>query len=180
MNLKTSTRLSLAIGLIAIACLLGILNSGGYRYGVSDQAFYLPAVIQHLDSSLFPRDRALFHAQDRFMLFDEGAAAMVRTTGLSVPAIFLAFFLLGLLLHFAGCVELGRRWYRSWWSVAALVFILTMRHRITLTGANTLEGYLQPRALAFAVGVWALVAFLSRRTTIAIAIVALAGALHPT
>jgi len=75
---------------------------------------------------------------------------------------------------------LGRRWYRSWWSVAALVFILTMRHRITLTGANTLEGYLHPRSLAFAVGVWALVAFLSGRTLIAIAVVALAGALHTT
>jgi hypothetical protein len=97
-----------------------------------------------------------------------------------VPALFLAFFLLGLIIHFAGCVELGRRWYRSRWSVAALVFILTMRHRITLTGANTLEGYLHPRSLAFAVGVWALVAFLSGRPIIAIAVVTLAGALHTT
>jgi hypothetical protein len=180
MKLQMSTRRSLAIGVIAAACLLGILNSGGYRYGISDQAFYLPAVIQHLDSSLFPRDRALLHAQDRFMLFDDGAAAMVKTTGLSVPTLFLAVFLVGLVVHFAGCVELGRRWYRSWWSVAALAFILTMRHRITLTGANTLEGYLHPRSLAFAVGVWALVAFLSGRTMIAIAVVALAGALHTT
>jgi hypothetical protein len=180
MKQQMSTRRSLAIGLIAAACLLGILNSGGYRYGISDQAFYLPAVIQHLDSSLFPRDRALLHAQDRFMLFDDGAAAMVKTTGLSVPTLFLGIFLVGLVVHFAGCVELGRRWYRSWWSVAALAFILTMRHRITLTGANTLEGYLHPRSLAFAVGVWALVAFLSGRTMIAITVVALAGALHTT
>ena len=170
----------LVIGLVGAACLLAVSNSGGYRYGVSDQAFYLPAVIQHLDGSLFPRDRVLLHAQDRFMLFDAVAAAVLKTTGLSLPTLFLVLFVAGLALHFAGCLELGRFWYRSSWSVAALLFLLTLRHRITLTGANTLEGYLHPRSLAFAVGLWALVSFLRGRSMVAIALVAAAGALHTT
>jgi hypothetical protein len=170
----------LVIGVIVAACVLGILNSGGYRYGVSDQAFYLPAVIQHLDRSLFPRDRALFHAQDRFMLFDDLTAAVVKTTGIPVPTLFFVLFVLGLVGYFGACVELGRHWYRSSWSVAALIFILTLRHRITLTGVNTLEGYLHPRMLAFSVAVWSLVAFLRGRSLIALVLVTAAAALHTT
>ena len=178
--MQTTMRPTLVIGLIVVACLLGVMNSGGYRYGVSDQAFYLPAVIQHLDSSLFPRDRALVHAQDRFMLFDELAAAVVRMTGIPVPTLFFVLFVLGLTVHFAACVELGRHWYQSSWSVAALIFILTLRHRITLTGTNTLEGYLHPRTLAFAVAVWGLVAFLRGHSLSALALVGAAAALHTT
>ena len=77
---------ALVISLVAAACVLGILNSGGYRYGVSDQAFYLPAVLQHQDESLFPRDRALLHAQDRFMLFDDMIAEALRATHLPLPS----------------------------------------------------------------------------------------------
>ena len=42
---------------VAVAfVLLATLNSAGYRYGASDQAFYIPAVLRHLDPALFPRD----------------------------------------------------------------------------------------------------------------------------
>lgn len=173
-------RLALLIGLAGAACLVAVSNSGGYRYGVSDQAFYVPAVVQHLDGSLFPRDRALFHAQDRFMLFDNVAASVVKTTGLPLATLFLVLFGLGLVLHFAAAIALGRLWYRSSWSVAALLATLTLRHRITLTGTNTLEGYLQPRSLAFALGLWALVFFLRGRSMIPLALVATSGALHTT
>lgn len=175
-----SRRPGLALGLIGAACLLGILNSGGYRYGISDQAFYLPAVVQHLDGSLFPRDRVLLHAQDRFMLFDDLAAGLLKVTHAPVPWLFFTLFLVGLAAHFAGGLALGRIWYRSWWSVAAFIFILTLRHRITLTGANTLEGYLHPRTLAFAVGVWALVAFLRGRALATAVCLAVAAMLHTT
>jgi hypothetical protein len=170
----------LVVGLVLAACVLGILNSGGYRYGVSDQAFYLPAVLQHLDASLFPRDRTLLHAQDRFMLFDDLIARTVLATQLSIPSLFLILFGLGLIVHFSACTALGRIWYRSWWTTAALVVLLTLRHRITLTGVNTLEGYLHPRMLAFAVGIWALVAFFKGRVLISIGLVAIASTLHTT
>jgi hypothetical protein len=173
-------RSALVLALVAAACVLAIFNSGGYRYGVSDQAFYLPAVLQHQDESLFPRDRALLHAQDRFMLFDDIIALGLRIAPLSLPTLFLFLFLIGLIVQFSACVALGRFWFQSWWATAALVFLLTLRHRITRTGVNTLEGYLHPRMLAFAVGSWALVSFLKGHTAASIGLIAVAAALHTT
>jgi hypothetical protein len=45
---------------------------------------------------------------------------------------------------------------------------------------NTLEGYFHPRVLVFAVGVWAIAAFLRGRWALALAAVLGAGLLHPT
>jgi hypothetical protein len=89
-------------------------------------------------------------------------------------------FGLGSIVHFSASVALGRIWYRSWWTTAALVFLLTLRHRITRTGVNTLEGYLHPRMLAFAICTWALVAFFKGRTAASIGLVAVASTLHTT
>jgi len=35
------------------------MNSAGYRYGASDQAFYIPAIVRHLEPADFPRDAPL-------------------------------------------------------------------------------------------------------------------------
>ena len=43
--------------------LLATLNSGGYRYGASDQAFYAPAALKQVNPSLVPRDAALLATQ---------------------------------------------------------------------------------------------------------------------
>ena len=161
-------------------CLLAIFNCGGYRYGVGDQAFHIPAVLQHLDPALFPRDRLLLHAQDRFMLFDDGMAAIAKISGLSLPTLFLTAFLAGLVLLFAGAVWVGRIWYHSWWTVTALVLVMTLRHRISQTGVNTLENYLNPRMLAFAIGVCTLAAFMRGRRLLALGLLVGAAAIQPT
>ena len=171
--------LRVAAGALAF-CLLAVLNCGGYRYGVGDQAFYIPAILQHLDPSLFPRDRLLLHAQDGFMLFDDAVAAVVRSTGIPLPAVFLATYLGGLVLLYGGLLMLGRWAYRSWWTIAALVAVMTLRHRIAQTGANTLEGSLLPRMLAFALGVWGLVLVARGGGWWALALGLAAGAVHPT
>ena len=161
-------------------CLVAILNCGGYRYGVGDQAFYIPAVTQHLNPDLFPRDRAILHAQDRFMLYDDAIAVFVRATGVSVQAVFFAGYLAGLVLLFGAIVAIGRVFYRTWLGVAMLAALLTLRHRITQTGANSLESYFQPRMLAFALGAWAIAAYLRGRSAAALALVTIAFAIHPT
>src|SRR5688572_11560797 len=161
-------------------CLVAILNCGGYRYGVGDQAFYIPAVTQHLNPELFPRDRAILHAQDRFMLYDDAIAAFVRASGVSVQVIFFAGYLVSLVLLFGAIVAIGRLMYRTWFGVAMLAALLTLRHRITQTGANSLESYFQPRMLAFALGAWAIAAYLRGRFVAALALVAVAFAIHPT
>ncbi len=169
----------LAAGAI-VFCLVAILNCGGYRYGVGDQAFYIPAVTQHLNPDLFPRDRVILHAQDRFMLYDDAIAAFVRVSGVSVPSIFFAGYLAGLALLFGALVAIGRMMYTTWLGVAMLATLLTLRHRITQTGANSLESYFQPRMVAFALGAWAIAAYLRGRSAAALALVAVAFAIHPT
>jgi hypothetical protein len=170
---------ALAAGAVAF-CLVAILNCGGYRYGVGDQAFYIPAVTQHLNPQLFPRDRAILHAQDRFMLYDDAVAAVVRVSGVSVQSVFFAAYVTGLALLFGALVAAGSVIYRTWLGVAMLTALLTLRHRITQTGANSLESYFQPRMLAFALGAWAVAAYLRGRFVAALALVAVAFAIHPT
>jgi hypothetical protein len=172
-------QLTLAAAALAF-CVVAILNCGGYRYGIGDQAFYVPAVVQHLDASLFPRDRVLLHAQDRFMLYDDGLALVSQAAGITIPVLFFMAYVAGTIVLFGAAVAIGRSMYRSWWTVAALAALLTLRHRITQTGANSLEAYFQPRMFAFALGACAVAAYLRGRGAAALALVAAAFVLHPT
>ncbi len=159
---------------------LAILNCGGYRYGASDQAFYIPAIRFDQNPSLFPRDRALLNGQSRLTIFDEAMAALAPRDADGLPGIFFAAFLLGLVLLWLGIRSIGGIFYRSPWTIAALGLSLTLRHRIPRTGANTLEGYLHPRMIAFALGVLALASIIRKRPVLALVFLALGGLLHPT
>ena len=105
--------------------LLLVLNVGGYRYGISDQAFYIPVVLQHMTPDLYPHDASLIGAQDRFFLFDDWLAQLIRATGISVPVAFLAAYGVTLALLFGAIVAIGRAMYASWWTVAALAIGVT-------------------------------------------------------
>lgn len=160
--------------------LLATLNSAGYRYGASDQAFYIPAVLRSMDPSLFPNDGPLIESQARLIVIDEAIGALATATGLSLPALFAAFYVITLgLLALAG-KRLGAVIYRHRWTTAALLAALTLRHAIARTGANSLESYFHPRQLAFALGALALGEFLRRRYTPMILLVIIAAAVHPT
>lgn len=166
--------------LAIVFVVLATLNSAGYRYGASDQAFYIPAVLRHLDPALFPQDRALIDGQARMAVIDEIMAGAVRLTRLSVQHLFFALYVTSLLLLLAGASRIGTHLYRTRWAVVALGAALTLRHAIAKTGANSLEGYFHPRQLAFAVGVLAIAAFLERRERAAAALLLGAGLVHPT
>jgi hypothetical protein len=170
----------LLFALLSAFVVLATLNSGGYRYGASDQAFYIPAIERHLDPALFPRDQGLIDSQSRLFVLDEGLAWTSRTFGVGLPALFAGGYLLSLGLLCLALVGLGRAYLTTPWAVAAFVAASTLRHRIAKTGANTLEGYFHPRLLAFAVGLLALNAVLRGRTVLAVGLVALAGLVHPT
>ena len=163
----------------ALFCVLATQNAAGYRYGVQDQSFYIPAVLRHLDPALYPHDTALLDAQDQLLAFDNATARLVQMTGWSLPAVFLGGHLASLTLLFTGAVGIGRALYRSWWTVAGLAFALTLRHQVMNTAVNTLEGHFHPRMLAFAIGITALVLFLRGRSWLALAGAAVAGLLHP-
>src|SRR5262245_51358452 len=131
-------KLLLTAGAAVLFCVLATLNSAGYRYGAADQAFYIPAVVQHLHPDYFPRDRALIEAQSRIIPLDDLLAAIVRTTGVSLPILFLGGFAASLILLAVGAILIGETLFASWWSTAAFLAALTLRHRIARTGVNTL------------------------------------------
>lgn len=160
--------------------LAATLNTAGYRYGGSDQAFYIPAVVRHVDPALFPRDWLLLAPQDRFNVFTAAVAGGARLTGLSVPHLFVALYVVGLTALFAAALLLGRRLYRSAWTVVALTAALTLRHAVAMGAVNTLEGYMHPRMIAFGVGSLAVAACMARRPVLALLLVLPAVAAHPT
>ena len=165
---------------VAVFVILATANSGGYRYGASDQAFYGPAVALRLDPSLFPRDRALFAPQMRAWLGDDLFAWMTRATGADVSTVFAATYLVTLLTLAFAAVWFVRGLGASWWVAGALLVLLTLRHQITRTGANSLEGYMHPRVLAFAIGVAALGCVVRSRYAWAGAATIGAAIIHPT
>ena len=160
--------------------LLCTLNSAGYRYGASDLAFYIPAALERLDPSLFPRDGALIASQAHLTMIDETIALLSRISGLGLPSLFAALYATTLALLLAGALLFGRMLYRTEWTVMAFVAALTLRHAIAKSGTNTLEGYFHPRQLAFSLGVLALVAMMHRRILVSAALVFVGGLLHPT
>lgn len=169
----------LALSMLAFG-LLAAANTGGYRYGVSDQAFYIPAAVLAETPDAYPLDRGLIVSQARLLVIDEVAGAIARGTGASLPVIFLVGYLLTLAVLFVGAVTFARACQYSWWAVAAFVLLLTFRHRIAKTGANSLEGYMHPRMLAFGLGVMALAALVRGRIGWAAVAVGAAGLIHPT
>ena len=156
------------------------LNAGGYRYGSSDQAFYIPAILHQLDPALYPRDWAMIGAQGRFFLVDEIGAALVRLTGVSLPMWFAVAQVATLACLYAGAVALGRAVLTTPWALVAWTSALTLRHRIAKTGANTLEGYFHPRMLVFGLGLLALADVLRGRRVRPLVLLVAAAALHPT
>lgn len=169
----------LAAALIVFV-VLATANSGGYRYGISDQAYYGPAVVKSLHPSFYPRDASLLAVQSRYLLSDDLVAWLARASGVELPTLFVALYVLTLGVLFAASVAFARGLGASWWGVAAFVVLLTLRHRIAKTGANSLEGYMHPRMLAFAIGLAALSCVLRARLVWAAVLVALAGVIHPT
>lgn len=147
---------------------------------MSDQAFYIPVVVRSLDPALFPRDASLIDAQGRLMIVDEVLAALARTAGVSLETLFLACYIVSLLVVWSGLWLIGTRIYRSPWALAALGAAFTMRHRIPRTSVNSLEPYFLPRVLAFGIGMLAIAALLRRRVWTSIILIGIAAAVHVT
>ena len=155
-------------------------NAAGYRYGVSDQAFYVPAVVRAMNPAAFPHDAPLIEAQARLMVLDELLARIIGATGLSIESIFAVGYFASLLLIWTALTLIGGSLYRSAWMTAALAAAFTLRHRIPRTSANSFEPYFHPRMLAFGFGALAVAALLRRRPVTALALVGVTALVHIT
>jgi hypothetical protein len=174
-----SGRLALVAGAL-LFIVVATANSGGYRYGVSDQAFYASAAVKDLHPSFFPRDTPLIETQSNLMRFDEIIGGLSRLLGLDLPPLFFGLYIVTLAVMFIASVAFARSLGLSWWAVAILIVLLTLRHRIARTGANSLEGYMHPRELAFALGIAALACLIRARLALVMLFLVLAASWHPT
>jgi hypothetical protein len=187
-----SRRAPIALCCVSVFLLLATLNSAGYRYGASDQAFYMPAMLERMDPSLFPRDSELIRAQAQLTFADDVIGPVVRVTGVSFPVLFVVLQIVTLTLLALAVVRIGQVMYRSDWASLALLAAITLRHAILRSGTNTLEGYFHPRQLSFALGALAIGQFLRGRRSdpglplplgsygVMLVLLLIAGALHPT
>jgi hypothetical protein len=136
--------------------------------------------VRALQPAAFPRDASLIDSQGRLMLSDETIAGIVRITGIPLEYLFLAAYLLSLLVIWIAVATIGRRLFASPWLTVAFAAAMTLRHRIPRTTANSIEPYFHPRMLAFGVGALAIAAVLRRRFWPAIVLVAISGLIHVT
>ena len=158
--------MKIVLGILAGLVAFGVLataNGAGYRYGVSDQAAYVPAVVRAGNPAAFPRDALVIDTQGQFFVLDEVLSRIGHVTGASAESLFFGAYLVSLALIWTGVVSIGTRLYPSSWLIAALAAVVTLRHRIPLTSANSLEPYFHPRVMAFAIAMVAVAAFLRRR-----------------
>ena len=155
-------------------------NGAGYRYGMSDQAFYIPSVVRAVDPAAFPRDGSLIDSQGRLMLADDVIAGIVRVTRIPPELIFVSAYVGSLLVIWLALTAIGRRLYPSVWLTVALVAAFTLRHQIPRTSTNSFEPYFHPRMLAFGIGALAIAALLRRKMWRAVALVGLSGFVHAT
>lgn len=168
------------LGGVLLFVILATANSGGYRYGAGDQAFYQPATELRLHPELFPRDRTLIESQARFTIVDEVLATTSRITRLDLPTLFFILYLLTLVATFIASSQLAQVMGLSPTATGVFLGLLALRHRIAKTGANTLEGYMHPRQLAFALGIFALTASFKRRWLPMALCWIVAAVIHPT
>jgi hypothetical protein len=175
---------------------LATANGAGYRYGVSDEAAYIPAVMLAENPAAFPRDAPLIRTQGQFFVVDEVLAMIGRLTGASIESRFFAAYLVAMAAVWAGVILIGSSLYRTdrgpdqpspfaprlvgWWLMIALAAVVTLRHHIPRTSANSLEPYFHPRLLAFGLGIIAVAAFLRHRNATAVALVGIAAICHGT
>ena len=164
--------------------ILATANGAGYRFGVSDGAAYVPAVMLAENPAAFPRDAPLIRTQGQFFVVDEVLAAIGRVTGASLESRFLAAYVVAIAAVWAGVVLMGSSLYTQrltgWWLTIALAAAVTLRHHIPRTSTNSLEPYFHPRLLAFGVGIIAVAAFLRHRNAVAVALIAVAALCHGT
>jgi hypothetical protein len=175
-TLRPGTLAALLISFVILAT----LNSAGYRYGASDQAFYVPAVLENINPSLYPRDGGLIRSQAKLTIVDEVLGLGVRASQLPLPAVFAAAQVATLALLAWAASRVAGSFYRTGWTTVALVAALTLRHAIIESGTNTLEGYFHPRQLAFAIAVLGIASFMRGRYAAMWGLIVVAGVVHPT
>jgi hypothetical protein len=175
-NVDWSPKNLLLLGLLSVFALLIM----GYHPGLEDDAFYLAAIKRDLNPALFLYDSDFFRIQFQATIFDKLIAFSVRLTHL--PLAWVAFWgqfaTVFFLLH--GCWRISRRCFARpearWAATMMIAALLTIP--VTGIGINLMDQYLQPRGLASAAIIAAIVEVIDRRFWLAGILLAIAFFIH--
>ena len=63
-------KIAVTLASLLLFVVLATANGAGYRYGVSDEAAYVPAVMLAENPAAFPHDASLIRTQGQFFIFD--------------------------------------------------------------------------------------------------------------
>ncbi len=147
---KTRFGISTLVNLAGLTVAAVLIH--GYHLGIEDQAIYVPAILRHLDPSLFPRDAYFFQSQTHLMLLDNIVSGFVRVTGIPLAWSLLLFHVLTGFLLLLACWRILRRCFVSetaiWAGLGLLTCMLTLP--VAGTAQYIVDQYLHPRALATA------------------------------
>lgn len=152
----------------------------GYHPGLEDDAYYLAAIKQDLNPALFPHDAAFFRVLFQATVFDKLIAASLRWTHLPIGwGIFFWRFAATFLVLW-GCWRVAKRCfeeeYARWAGVTMVAALLTLP--VAGSGLLITDQYLQPRSLATALILAAIVAVLDCRYVLAGLLLLCAFPLH--
>jgi Dolichyl-phosphate-mannose-protein mannosyltransferase len=151
----------------------------GYHPGLEDDAFYLAAIKQDLNPSLFPHDADFFRVQFQATVFDKLIAFSLRWTHVPLEWGILFWQWAVTVLILWGCWRISRRCFADahaqWAAVTLVALLLTLP--VSGTGLSLTDQHLHPRALATALILAAIVAVLDRRL-LAGALLAAAFSVH--
>jgi len=134
----------------------------GYHPGLEDDAFYLAAIKQDLNPSLFPHDADFFRVQFQATVFDKLIAFSLRSTHVPVEWGILFWQWAVTVLILWGCWRISRRCFAGthaqWAAVTLVAVLLTLP--VSGTGLSLTDQHLHPRALATALILAAIAAVL--------------------
>ena len=134
----------------------------GYHPGLEDDAFYLAAIKQDLNPSLFPHDADFFRVQFQATVFDKLIAFSLRWTHVPVEWGILFWQWAVTVLILWGCWRISRRCFAGthaqWAAVTLVAVLLTLP--VSGTGLSLTDQHLHPRALATALILAAIAAVL--------------------
>src|SRR5579864_569469 len=152
----------------------------GYHPGLEDDSFYLAAIKQHLNPTLFPHDSDFFRVQFQATIFDKLIALSVSLLHLPLPWTILLWQFAAVFLVLLGCYRIARRCFtrpEAHWASVSLIAVLLS---IPLPGIAILLGdqYLHPRTLATALILAAIVAVIDRKPWISGILLLLAFSIH--
>jgi hypothetical protein len=159
---------------------VGAILVQGYHPGLEDDSYYLAAIKHDLNPALFPRDAAFFQVLFQATVFDKMVAASLRLTRLPIGwGIFLWQFAATFLILW-GCWRIARlcfeREYEQWAAVTMVAALLTLP--VSGSGLLLTDQHLQPRSLATALILAAIVAVLEGRRLLAAILLVAAFPLH--